>query len=239
MTILHVSDFHFNKHWFDWLLHRAPAHDLAVMSGDMLDLASATPHRRQIAWVADWLREYPRPLCVASGNHDLEWSDELERWTPAYWLRDIENPNLWVDGRRVEMDGTSILNIGCATRPKGGEADIWAVHAAPTNTLVTARAAGGDGGDPDMVAAVRRHAPRLVLSGHVHDPLHWCQRDRGTLFLNPGRDAWADSPNHILVNTDRMSCRFVGALREETHDGLAPAAAPYEVETVIAEAAAA
>jgi len=23
MTILHVTDFHFNKRWFDWLLHRA------------------------------------------------------------------------------------------------------------------------------------------------------------------------------------------------------------------------
>ena len=53
MTILHVTDFHSNKRWFDWLLHRAPAHDLVVMSGDMLDLGTATPQRRQIEWVVD------------------------------------------------------------------------------------------------------------------------------------------------------------------------------------------
>ncbi len=238
MTILHVTDFHFNKSWFDWLLHRAPAHDLAVMSGDMLDLASATPHRKQIAWVADWFADYPRPLCVASGNHDLEWSDELERWTPAYWLRRIGNPNVWTDGQRVEFNGTSILSIGCATRPKGGNADIWVVHAAPAESLVTARSRGGDGGDPDMVSAVRRYSPRLVLSGHVHDPLHWREQERDTLLLNPGRNAEADVPNHILVDTDRMSCRFFGSLLDENaRDEEVPTAVPHGVGEVGAAAA--
>lgn len=230
MTILHITDFHFNKRWFDWLLHRAPAHDLTVMSGDMLDLASATSHRKQIAWVSDWLGRYPRPMCVASGNHDLEWHDETERWMPAYWLRSIGNPNVWSDGQRIELNGTSILNIGCATRPKGGEADIWVVHAGPTRNFVTARASGRDGGDPDLNAAVRRYAPRLVLSGHVHDPQHWRHHENGTLFLNPGRDAHADFPNHILVRTDRMSCQFFGSLNEETHDAGFPAAVPHDAE---------
>jgi Icc-related predicted phosphoesterase len=214
MTILHVTDFHFNKLWFDWLLHRAPAHDLTVMSGDMLDIASATSHRKQIAWVSDWLDAYPRPMSVASGNHDLEWHDDTERWLPAYWLRYIANPHVWSDGQRIEWDGTSILNLGCATRPKGGKADIWVVHAAPTNTLVTARSTGGDGGDPDLAAAVHRYAPRLVLSGHVHDPLHWCHSDGSTVFLNPGHNAQAEVPNHILVRTEDMSGEFVGSLRE-------------------------
>lgn len=232
MTILHVTDFHFNKRWFDWLLHRAPAHDLAVFSGDFLDLASATPQRRQIAWVSDWLADFPRPLCVASGNHDLEWHDETERWMPAYWLRNIANPNVWVDGQRVALDGTSVLNIGCATRPKGGDADIWVVHAAPAGMLVTARANGGDGGDPDLNAAVRRHAPRLVFSGHVHNPQHWRHHDQGTLFLNPGFDAHADVPNHILVRTDRMSCQFIGSLGVETHDEPALAVVPSGAENL-------
>lgn len=231
MTILHVSDFHFNKRWFDWLLHRAPAHDLVVMSGDMLDLTIATPQRRQIDWVSDWLNDFPRPISVCSGNHDLEWDSEAERWTPAYWLRDIVNPLVWTDGQRIKLDGLSILNIGATTRPKGGEADIWVVHASPTGSVVTARAKGGDGGDPDLVAAVNRYAPRLVLSGHVHDPLHWQHRDERTLFLNPGRNAHVPEPNHILVLTDSMSCEFVGYLRDEIRAAVLPAAETSNAES--------
>ena len=114
-------------------------------------------------------------------------------------------------------DGLSILNIGVTTRPKGGEADAWVVHAAPTGTRVATRITGADWGDPDLVAPVRRHAPRLVFTGHVHAPRHWCELRDGTLFLNPGM-AGADAPfpNHILVETDTLHCRFVNAAGEET-----------------------
>lgn len=230
MTILHVSDFHFNKRWFDWLLHRAPAHDLTVMSGDLLDLASPTPHRQQIAWVSDWLSRYPRPLSIASGNHDLEWDDRAERWMPAYWLRYVANPNVWVDGQRVEMNGTSILNLGCATLPKGGEADIWVVHAGPTNTLVTTRYGGGDGGDPDLNSSVRRYSPRLVFSGHVHNPVHWRQNLGGTLFFNPGYAPEAGIPNHILLHTEDLSSwRFLDS-REEASRPEVLGTAPRDAE---------
>lgn len=236
MTILHVTDFHFNTRWFDWLRHRAPRHDLAVMSGDLLDLASPTPHRQQIKWVSDWLSRYPRPLSIASGNHDLEWHDQTERWMPAYWLRRIANPNVWVDGQRVTMNGTTILNIGCTTLPKGGHADLWVVHAGPTKTLITARAACGDGGDPDLNAPVDRYAPRLVLSGHVHDPVHWCQHGEATLFLNPGCAPQAEVPNHILVRTEDWSSRWFGAAREESHPLAILGTAPNEEETASAVA---
>lgn len=222
MTILHVSDFHFNKRWFDWLLHRAPAHDLVVMSGDMLDLTVATPHRRQIEWVSDWLNDFPRLICVCSGNHDLEWDSEAGRWTPAYWLRALVNPRVWTDGQRIGLNGLSVLNIGATTRPKGGEADIWVVHAPPSETLVATRSNGDDAGDPDLVSAMRRYAPRLVLSGHVHTPLHWHELRDGTLLLNPGRSADASFPNHILVNTAKMSCQLVTAVSDEAHDGALP-----------------
>lgn len=212
MTILHLTDFHFNQRWFHWLLQRAPLHDLTVMSGDLLNLSGPTPHRKQIDWVSDWINDYPRPLCICSGNHDLEWDEQTERWTPAYWLRDVVNPHVRTDGQRLEMNGLSILSIGCTTRPKGGAADIWVVHAPPAKTLIATRDDGGDSGDPDLVAPTRRYAPRLVLSGHVHTPIHWREHAAPTLFLNPGRSADADFPNHILVQTDEMSCRLVTAL---------------------------
>lgn len=223
MTILHVSDFHFNQRWFDWLLHHAPTHDLLVMSGDLLDLSSPTLHRRQIAWVSNWLNDYPRPLCVCSGNHDLEWDAEAEHWLPAYWLRDLVNPKVWSDGQRVTLDGTSLLTIGCTTKPKGGEADIWVVHAPPSRTLVATRRDGVDHGDPDLVAAVRRYAPRLVLSGHIHAPLHWREQDGATLYLNPGRTPAAPFPNHILIQTGQMTCQHFAA---SANAAPAPTAAP-------------
>ena len=219
MTILHVTDFHFNKSWFDWLLDRAPAHDVTVFSGDLLDLAVATPQRRQIEWVSQWLSEYPRPMCVSSGNHDLEWNSEAECWMPAYWLRDVVNPLVWTDGQRVFLNGMSFLNIGAATHPKGGDADVWVVHAPPSKTLVARRADGVDAGDPDLVSATRRHAPRLMLAGHVHSPTHWREQRNGTLLLNPGCSKDAPFPNHILVNTDDMSGEFRSASLLETRDG--------------------
>lgn len=216
MTILHVSDFHFNQHWFDWLLHQAPPHDLVVMSGDLLDHAAAAPQRRQIEWVTAWLNAFPRALSVCSGNHDMEWDSAAGRWMPAYWLRTLANPLVWIDGQRVELDGLSLLNLGATTQPKGGEADAWIVHAAPSGTSVATQVSGADWGDPDLMPAVRRYAPRLVFSGHTHAPRHWREFRDGTLFLNPGRDRDAAFPNHILVQTDSLHSRFVGASREET-----------------------
>lgn len=211
MTILHVTDLHFNQRWYHWLLHHAPPHDLLVMSGDLLDLANPTPQRVQIGWVSRWLSEYPRPLCVCSGKHDLEWDGIEERWHPAYWLRALARPGLWTDGQLAECDGLSVLNIGATTRPKGGAADCWVVHTPPSRTLVATRRSGGDAGDPRLIGAVHHYRPQIVFSGHVHAPLHWCGQNRHTFFLNPGHTSGAEFPNHILLHTDPLRAEFIRA----------------------------
>lgn len=209
MIILHVTDLHFNQRWYDWLSDRAPAHDVLVLSGDLLDLANATPAARQAAWISDWAQGISTPLCVCSGNHDLEWDSALERWRPALWLRELAGPTRWTDGQAGTIDGLRFLSIGCATRPKGGEADVWVVHAPPVGVLTGRRIGGRDGGDPELAARVARFAPQIVCSGHVHDPTHWCARAGGTLYLNPGHTADALAPNHILIDTDQMHARGV------------------------------
>jgi Icc-related predicted phosphoesterase len=219
MTILHVTDFHFNKRWFDWLPDNAPAHDLLVMSGDMLNFSDATSHRKQIFWVADWIKDYPFPISICSGNHDLEWDAEAELWTPAYWLRELSGPKVWTDGQRVTLNGLSLLNISCTTRPKGGEADVWIAHAPPAGTSVGTRANGRDAGDPDLVVPARRYAPRAILSGHIHDPLAWFERKDSALLLNPGRSADARIPNHIILDTDSFSCELVTETSREVMIG--------------------
>lgn len=212
MTILHVTDFHFNQRWFDWLRYRAPAHDLLVMSGDLLDQASPISSQKQMAWVSAWLAEYPGAVCVCSGNHDLEWDAQLERWQPAYWLRDIDNPQLWTDGQTARFGEASIAVMGCATRPKGRPADLWVAHAPPAATAVARRHNGYDGGDVDLIAPVKIHRPRIVFSGHVHDPVRWHEQAGATLLLNPGRDEHAPFPNHILVDTGTFACEHVSSV---------------------------
>ena len=211
MIILHVTDFHFNKRWFDWLPDNAPAHDLLVMSGDMLNLSDATSHRKQIFWVSDWIKDYPFPLSVCSGNHDLEWDPEAELWTPAYWLRELSSHKVWTDGQRVTLGGLSLLNISCTTRPKGGDADIWVAHAPPAGTSVGTRLNGRCAGDPDLVGPAQRYAPRAILSGHIHDPLAWFEKRNSTLLLNPGRTPDARIPNHIVLDTEQFTCEFITA----------------------------
>lgn len=206
MIILHTSDFHFNKGWYDWLLSDAPRHDLLVMSGDLLDMSAATPARKQQEWVADWIRAYAAPVCICSGNHDLEWHPETELWQSAHWLRALAGPQVWVDGQQPVFDRLSILNIGCTTRPKGTEAHAWVVHAPPVGTLVAKRENGRDGGDPELTARVARYRPSFVFAGHVHDPVQWCEYRDETLYLNPGRTPHAPIPSHILVDTARRSC---------------------------------
>lgn len=212
MTILHVTDFHFNKAWFCWLLEAAPPHDLLVLSGDLLDQAAATSPRDQARWVAAWAQDYAAPLCLCSGNHDLQWDARAAAWSPAYWLRELANHRTWVDGQRFTFDGLRFLPIGCTTKPKGGpDADIWVVHAPPSQTSVARRASGREGGDPELLASCRRHQPVMVLSGHVHDAVQWHDYDGRTLCLNPGRHANAGVPPHILIDTVDLTCRRITA----------------------------
>ena len=138
------------------------------------------------------------------------------------------NPNVCIDGQRVEFDGLSLLNIGRTTRPKGGAADIWVVHVPPSKTIVATRSNGRDNGDPELVSAVRRYAPRMVLSGHIHTPIHWREQSDSTLYLNPGRSPDAAFPNYILISTELMSGKLYTAQRHEASIEAAAIRAPDE-----------
>ena len=235
MTILHVADFHFNQRWFEWLRHSAPSHHLLVMSGDLLDQTSAVPRRTQVEWLSAWFADYTGAACVCSGAHDMEWDRETERWRPAYWLREIASDTVWTDGQLAVFDGQIVANIGSATWPKGRAADLWVVHAPPAGTAVARRASGRDGGDLDLAAALKEHAPRIVFSGQVHEPRNWFDRIGESLVLNPGRDERAPFPNHIVVETDPLTCVHVSSALGVRR--LEAPAIEAEAETAMAAAA--
>jgi Icc-related predicted phosphoesterase len=111
------------------------------------------------------------------------------------------------------------------------------VHAPPSRTLVATRTDGGDAGDRDLVAAVDRYAPRLVLSGHVHSPLHWREHRDNTLFLNPGYERAAAFPNHILVQTEKTRARLLRAADDEVRETPFPVTEPNLTDNAAAAVA--
>lgn len=211
MTILHISDLHYNRRWFNWLTYYAPAHDLLVLAGDLLNHDDATPLRQQIEWVSDWIRNYAKPMCICSGRHDLEWDPTAKCWVPAYWLRQLIDSKVRVDGQRVIFGRRSILNIGYTTRPKGGRADIWVVHTPPAGTRTATGIDGRDGGDLELATAALRYRPSVILSGGVHCPVSWCDELGSSVCLNLGRQPDSPYPNHILLKTTDLSCRYITA----------------------------
>lgn len=213
MTILHVSDLHYNKTWYAWLAEFAPPHDLLVISGDLLDLNHPASHTRQVEWVSDWVRDFGRPLAICSGNHDLLWDAAHNVWWPARWLLDLAGPQTWVDGQTGEIEGISFFNCPATGVARGSPADVWIVHAPPEGSGVSWCQDGRGGGDPNLLYSVRKYRPRLVLCGHVHNPLSWIDHFEGGLYLNPGRDPAAAFPNHVVIDLGE------GCVRREHGDG--------------------
>ena len=208
MTILHVSDLHFDKRWFHWLSVFAPRHDVLVIAGDLLDHAHPAAPAKQADWIGGWIRGHHKPLCICSGNHDLLWDDRESRWAPATWLRALAGPAVHVDGERLELRGLTLAVHG-ARSAETPDADIWVMHVPPTGLAVSRVAAERDHGDPDSTVWRAERPPRLVLSGHVHNPACWYDRARGVAFMNPGRNPAARFPNHVLIDLVQNSAIYV------------------------------
>lgn len=205
MILLHVTDLHFRKDWFNWLSDSAPQHDLLLLTGDLLDQAHPTYPSRQIDWVSRWVRDYPRPVSICSGNHDLVWDSREDAWTPAAWLRDLQDEKTWVDGQRAEVGDLAILNVAAFGQRHFEEAAIWAVHCAPPTLAVTSSQTGRDLGDPSMADPVTQFRPHLVFCGHVHEPQSWHDCYDGVTYLNPGSRTGARFPNHIIADFEQAT----------------------------------
>ncbi len=202
MTILHVTDLHFTERWFAWLHESAPAHDLLCITGDLLDQTRPIPYRQQASLVAEWLRLLNRPVCVCSGNHDLEFMPPGQPRRPAFWLRGISGPRLWTDENTARLGEHRVHVIGYRDLP-AEPADIWVAHLPPAGSPVALTVRGFDAGDEALARSVAILRPRLVLSGHVHQPTAWIGEVDGTVHLNPGCSRSSRIPNHILIDPIR------------------------------------
>lgn len=214
--ILHTSDFHFRKEWFEWLAKQASNFDACCLSGDlldMLDFGTTQGMATQVRWVEKWAKGFPGQLYVCSGNHDW-WVEEkgTNPMADGRWIQGLRRPGVWVDGDANAVAGYSILCQpwvgGLGQIYDAGVPSIVLAHAPPTGLPVSCNYEGGDIGDFETDGTLRElPAGSLVLSGHVHSPRHWHAERRGILCFNPGVSSHHE-PNHIIIDTERHSATF-------------------------------
>lgn len=209
MRLLHVSDFHSNKSWFEWLAERSQNFDAVCFAGDFLSLFPGpqvpVSLEVQAEWIVGWLGRFPARLFTCSGNHDVSSSapgmDESE--AHAGWLKAARMPGrVWSDGDCVEALGTTFLCAGWS-RPLPilpSAPTVLVRHCPPARTSVSTEGENDWGDESGRDAADMLPRGSLLLCGHVHLPVRWVEKVGGTWVLNPGTDESADVPNFVEVD---------------------------------------
>lgn len=204
MRMLHCSDFHANKAWFDWLVAHASEYDLVCLTGDMLDLVEIHRLTAQLRMVKAALRRVATPLALCSGNHDsLSGPRARASLLHAAWLNELRRPGLWIDGDAFEFKKYKFRCIGWdAQLPIAAAGEIWLFHAPPARSPVASGLDESEAGDEvfDNICRAGK-GPEVVLSGHQHNPRRWICRVGRTWCLNPGYSHHANTPNHIAIDT--------------------------------------
>ena len=181
--------------------------DLLLIAGDILPLDVQSDAARSLAWLrgefATWLDRIPAEHVIGiAGNHDflmerrelipddLRWTylqDEETTvaglrvygtpWTPTYglWAFEAMPAELQSIYDRIPEGIDIVLSHG----PPYGQGDR-----APR--LRSAPDAGGPWehvGSPELLAAILRIRPRLVIYGHIHEDGGWNRRLTGQTTL--------------------------------------------------------
>lgn len=204
MRILHCTDFHGNKAWFDWLAERAGDYDLTCLTGDHLDLLDLNRINAQLSMVSAELGRVCAPLALSSGNNDSFGGPPAPaNLQHAAWLTELRRTDVWIDGDGFEVGGMRFRCIGWnAPLPSADADETWLYHAPPARSPVAVDSCAGDVGDEILGELCRAGSgPAMVLSGHQHDPRQWACRVGRTWCLNPGNNRHASVPNHIIIDT--------------------------------------
>ncbi|RKV91614.1 MAG: metallophosphoesterase [Campylobacter sp.] len=195
MKILHATDLHFNQRWFKFIKDIESNFDVVCITGDFIDAFDEDGIAPQILYTSKWLANFTKPVFVCSGNHDVGLSYEQE------WLNDI--PNIYADNAVKEIDG---VKFGCAPylRPnyeKFTQCDVLLSHVPPAYTKASVGASGDDYGSEKLYNAISKRviAPKILLCGHIHNPIKNICRLKHTTIYNPGCDKNLKEPKIIVV----------------------------------------
>ena len=243
MRLLLVADLHYTLPQFDWLVRVAPAFDVVVIAGDLLDISSTVPLNAQAVVVLRYLRllHAATTLVVGSGNHDLTGPDARGEQA-ALWLAEARAGGLHGDGSSLRV-GDALISVcpwwdgplgreavaaqlaaDAATRPARW---IWVYHWPPYGSP-TCWTGKRHYGDRDVVDWIAHHQPDLVLTGHVHEPPfkasgHWAERIDRCWVFNAGRQV-GPVPTHIEIDLNAGTAVWRSLMGEETLRLDAPAA---------------
>jgi Icc-related predicted phosphoesterase len=210
VRILHVTDFHGETVWFDFLRDESLDVDVICLTGDLIEQSTdAAVNKRRQQQVLDACAGITIPLLIATGNHDSEPSHRLPN--PGSWLSRLESSTCHVDPSNVSIGGIRFGAIawGSSKDRLNPAVDVILAHAPPAGLSV------GSGREQDEDRVLRKWLEanpgrRLVLSGHVHQPRSWHDRIGNTLCLNPGRQDGATLPNRIRIDISTRLVEFRG-----------------------------
>lgn len=196
MKILHTTDLHFNKQWFEWLENQQDIYDVFCITGDFLEDSKDETLLQQIEWITQWMQKFKKPLFICSGNHDIE---ELEN---ENWFMKISN--VYSDNSIKIINGIKIGSIPYIA-PEFYEfdhCDIILYHLPPAKTKTAIHnKTNADWGDKEFYRSIKNGvlSPKIVLCGHMHYPIDTTDRIRNTMIYNTGVDKKSDIPNHFCI----------------------------------------
>nr|WP_314468399.1 metallophosphoesterase [uncultured Campylobacter sp.] len=195
MKILHATDLHYNKSWFKFIKNLESNFDIICITGDFIDAFDQAGIAPQIAYVSEWLASFNKPVFVCSGNHDVGLAYEQE------WLNDI--PNIYADNAVKEING---VKFGCAPYlkldyAKFAQCDVLLSHVPPAYTKASVGYSGDDYGSEKLYNAIGKQVitPKILLCGHIHNPIKNICRLKHTTIYNPGCDKNLKEPKISVV----------------------------------------
>lgn len=234
MRLLFTADLHYALKQFDWVAAHAREFAAVVIGGDLLDLGGMLDCDVQITVVEKYLARISAaaPVLVTSGNHDGDHRTPSGE-SAAAWLHHVKSPRVFVDGDSVALGGTTFTlcpwwdgpesraelerQLARAAVPRPARW-VWIHHAPPDRSSVswTGKRFGGDEFLPEWI---RRHAPDLVLSGHIHNAPFvkdgsWIDRLGSTWVFNPGRQI-GPTPCHLVLDLDTFEVTWLSLAGEE------------------------
>lgn len=222
MRVLLVADLHYDLRKLDWLLARAAdpgaTIDVAVVAGDLLDIASPVPLDTQIAVVLRYLERLAEavPTLVCSGNHDLDHRSESGEKATG-WLAEARPHGVHVDGDSFDLGGWRLsacawwegpatlaaleeqLAAAATDRP---DRWLWAFHGPPEGPLSWTGARHY--ADPELPRLLDTYRPDVVLCGHIHQAPFtsdgaWAEHRGSTWLFNAGYQR-GDRPTFIELD---------------------------------------
>lgn len=196
MKILHTTDLHFNKQWFEWIAEQQNSFDIFCITGDFLESSKDETLLEQIEWVTKWMREFKKPLFVCSGNHDIENFENED------WLNNISN--VYGDNTIKTING---ITFGCIAyiAPEFyefDECDVILYHLPPAKTKTAIHSESNeDCGDKELHRYLNTDMlrPKVLLCGHMHHPMETVGKIKNTLIYNTGSDKNRDVPYHHII----------------------------------------